>query len=1024
MRGITEIMRATWGRVVLLLTITLSISACSDGASVERKPNTTIAPPAIELFSVASVADPGNVSTRDSDALYVESGDSVTVSWKVAGADTITITSDKGTLSESVSSEGSLTTTALANSEVFTIVASIEDISIDRSVLVSVARPAPTSKVLEFAPTSASIDAGEGVQICFAVQPLDATVEVSNKETGDTIAIATDNDATGTYEAGSDNANTSDTPELTDTTDTTDTTNSDDQVDDAVETVNDDSENTLGATALMKLSLNVLPPQAANDEDVVGNSIDEVAEQFELMSETTEVATTTNENEIMRGCTVEVFPAATTVYVVLVTDSNGVVATRETTVQVNQEVQVTIAATPASLLAPGAVTLNWSVSPATAKVSIDKIGDVTAQTNDGMGSASDINVIETTTFTITATDENSGKSAQGSVTVSVVPPQMPNLVLSASTTDVFAGEEVTFTVSGAVGSATLMSPDGSSKSVTDGTIKVTPAETGAYYVTTEAVEGAAAGVVPRSEPVNINVRKWDAARGSGKAWTAVGVHPGDASLVVSGDMSNTIKLSVGAAATTEAWSESEVNFKTEVMKTIYKNGSLKLTDDAMNQIGPFPAGAFAFDTVTGRVYAGLTGLVMYSDDKGKSWNLVDAVPVILHKGVDVDNAVSHPSCKGRTQVGLNGKHTSFVNVQQICGLALSTEGQAKRLIVATDYGIYSMDGIDTYITNKKESGLKWSHSEEVRDFVAHDLAVANKNGVVRVYAATDKGVYSNFQGGASTWQQMNGGSLSDTTPVYAVATDNESGEVYAATADGKVYRSEDLTNGNWNEVKSFDAKVYSLAVDGKTGTLLAGVESGVYVSRDRGDNWSDISQSMAVDSATVYDVSVVNVNDMLHYAAATNMGVYIAHDQRQVVVARASTPVAASPVTTDDSTSVDDDSTSAAGTQVHALSVSVVDGALTPTTLTAKVGDSVELSLDNREGSDYLTIAVKDPSGSVLDAVGGKAGEKSATITVMLTEAGTYQYYAVDGGGSAIPGLTGTITVGTSGATAAMSSMF
>lgn len=876
MKGTTERKRACWGRAALGMAA-LILSACADGAGVpiETPKTPSLNPPQVEYFRVTRATDPADMSET---GLAVAYGEGIVLSWKVSGATEVSLSSASGTVDKTVDAAGEETVAALTGTETFTLTASNQDATVPRSLTVTVAAAPPVARVVSFVPEITQIDVGQSTKLCFVVEPQGATVTVTEKSTG--TAIALDGVTPAIPVEASADETTDEAAETTeDTIEATDSSATDEDTDTDVPAFD--------AFSVMKLSLAVPPRSAGIADEIAGDDTvaTEVTETEVTETDTADVELAPEEViDAYAGCTVPVSPQVDTTYVLTVTDATGASATAETVVAVLQQVSVTLTADRTSLSGAGPVTLSWQVVPADATVVIDGVGDVTDKTIEGIGTITNVYVDEAASpriFTITATDTRSSRTADAKVTITVVPSVLPTLTLSADVIDVFAGESVTLTVSGMADGVQVTGSDGSTQSVENGTIAVIPQDSVVYSATAQAAHGDS--TVPiESNKVFVRVRRWDAARGKGAAWTAVGIAANDPFRVVAGDEAANTAITVGASTADDAWKTVQIN-AVEQLQTVIKGG-LKLKPEAVAKIGPFPVNGFAFDPSRDdgkRVYAAVTGMLLYSQDGGASWKTVDVFPTLVTKKNKKQKATltSYASCKGRTQDGLDGKHSSLVNVKQLCAVELVFDGEQKRAVIATDHGVYTMDNIDGYIDDRKK-GTKWMASETLgSDVIVHGLAQTRVDAVARLYAATDRGVYVNNQGGQGEWQPLLGITGADgEAVVYAVAVDEAQGVVYAGTADGTVFRSTSLTTGEWTAVNDFDAPVYDIAADGTTGTILVGA-AGVQVSRDQGATWRNVSAAVSGDGALmVYAVDLVNADGALHFAAATNQGVYLAHD--------------------------------------------------------------------------------------------------------------------------------------------------
>lgn len=277
----------------------------------------------------------------------------------------------------------------------------------------------------------------------------------------------------------------------------------------------------------------------------------------------------------------------------------------------------------------------------------------------------------------------------------------------------------------------------------------------------------------------------------------------------------------------------------------------------------YPVGAIAVrEEKPEWIFAGTTGLIMYSNDSGESWNRLDAIFRLREDGYEGN----HATCAGRTQTGRTSgtnERGDVVSMHQVCDIIAKADG---RLIVAFDRGIAVTENVEAYI--EKPSNAPWigvPHGPDtggnyVYNTVAHDLEEAGS----KIFAATNQGIYVNETGDAQNWMAFNNGSIENGTTVYCLAYDAKSEKLFAGTDDGVYVSSKD--GATWERTEgSLEGPVLSLAVDPAynqdlTGpVVIAGTANGMAVTRDGGKYWSVLNSDVATDLGEVRSVAVAAI---------------------------------------------------------------------------------------------------------------------------------------------------------------------
>lgn len=900
-------------KVWITACFAMFLAACADGtAPIAEVTNPNITPPVISL-KVESLADP----TRAGEAIAIDTGTGVKLTWEVSGADTVELASNSDVMkSHTVDPSGSETVDALSANTAFTLTASVKGAPFPRSVNVVVASPTPNAQVLDFQAIPAELKAGESTKLCYVVLPKDAKVTIIDKDSGAIVPPATvggnaavkgplfDTSASAVmklslaamprsadmpptvsqppittpvipisqphFPLASPTATPSDTPSV--------------EPSSAPSSVPSDLPSMMPSDLPTAMPTDLpLPPESPLPE------VTETAQPTPEVS--AEPSAPPVDSDTLSGCSIEIQPAAGAhTYVLNVTDANGGSASQETSVTVASELSVNLRvndSSSATLPKPGTVTLSWSVKPSDAKLSLAPVSsecDAAALSQEGIGRC-EVKVASSTTYTLTASDA-SGQEQSASVQVTVESNVVSAPKLSADRTDVFAGESVTFTVADASASGELVSPDGQTTPLSGGSVTVTPQANGGYYVNVFLNTTAASTAdVVASNPINVNVRSWGAAGDRGNAWYAVAINAGNGG-VIAGSSANVAQESEGAK-----WATSAV----DVPKTL--SADSKVPADWLGKFGTYQINAFAFDSKKNdgkRVYAAAIGGVLVSNDGGNKWGPVDNM--LVYENSDNpryrDAAEVHTGCKGSTQTGTNSSLYPVINVVQSCDVVVDATG---RLIAALDRGVVYVDDVDRMLASPNEVAAGWKGvprpgqqfdmNTNLLGMIVNDLELMN--GVL--FAATNHGVFYSAQAGnEGSWQVFSGGDLGkydlathtgDAKAVNAAVADLKNRMVYAGSADGGLYaRTTDLAGEGWKKVGAKGKSILSLAIDASNGALLIGTDDGAYLSRDGGQTITNISVSMGLKEGAKAVAALAASNGV--YAAATAQGVFVSRGMK------------------------------------------------------------------------------------------------------------------------------------------------
>ncbi len=547
-----------------------------------------------------------------------------------------------------------------------------------------------------------------------------------------------------------------------------------------------------------------------------------------------------------------------------------------------------------TLDAEGDVKLTWEVTPSEGVlVSIDNgVGEDLPANGDAT-----VKVSDNTIYTLSASRNGVVLARQVTVNVNrIVVAQGLNIQLTASGTSVFAGEPVALSwqVTGADGSVatlaegsvvTLVGPDGSVP-VSGGGAEIKPMVSGAY-----SIDVATGGGIYKSNVVNISVRSWSVQNATGK-WIGIGTFE-DSQTVLYGkesffDKSDPASGDIQAGRIVgTTYGDITIAFGKLFRKMyVIKNK----VEEILADYGSFVINTFASDPENKRIYAGTVGGVLYSDDNGDNWKILDAFILF-------DGEKERVSCKGSKQVNSSDLNT-FDNLIQICDLIVERSTGKDRLVAATDNGVYYVDDVQGHIDNRKDSAYCWqgvpdnkcSKTNELSGVVVHSLVAYGE----RMYAGTAKGVWVSDNRGES-WAEFNGGDVSGSQEVYALAVDGENKKIYASGPDG-LFAGTLGGTADWKQSASLtdSGTVYSVALDPtQSGTVYIGTDSGVYVSRSFGENWANVSDTMG-GAKKVLEVAVGKNNSKVGIYAATEKGAYSSIETSSVIAK--TEPVPAQPV--------------------------------------------------------------------------------------------------------------------------------
>lgn len=273
------------------------------------------------------------------------------------------------------------------------------------------------------------------------------------------------------------------------------------------------------------------------------------------------------------------------------------------------------------------------------------------------------------------------------------------------------------------------------------------------------------------------------------------------------------------------------------------------------------------------VYAGTQDGGLYrSRDGGNTWNTIPlpfaSQPVVT--GVDIDPgqtdhivvAVSGNGVAVSEDAGATWALSVTDALPSDCTSVCFVTGGKKCLAVGTQFGSiwYSRDGVEWSTVHRlidgnrvyqlaragdgvvaatsrgiltSPDGISWRESNAGIRNLALEGVASSPSESKRMFAATDDGVYSSEDAGA-TWKRS---SPSQATMCVAVLGDGTT--VLAGTACGTILRSTD-TGAHWGTVGNGvpGMKVGAIVVAEQPGTVCMATDDGFAVSRDGGATWT------------------------------------------------------------------------------------------------------------------------------------------------------------------------------------------
>lgn len=288
-------------------------------------------------------------------------------------------------------------------------------------------------------------------------------------------------------------------------------------------------------------------------------------------------------------------------------------------------------------------------------------------------------------------------------------------------------------------------------------------------------------------------------------------------------------------------------------------------EDFFDYIDTYPVAVTSRVDMAEHVFAGTTGALMWSKDGGVSWEKAMVSRRIAgpnYEKPDVPEAKfgDHLSCGRADYVEFGGPKIQkgskmrkeagdIISLNQMCDIFVSKDGWA---IVATDFGVQVEKNLDNNLDNDDfvwigtpKEGVTQQQLDDggilTYGKIANDIEVITdaSGNIEKVYAATvnphtfEGAVYVSDDGGIH-WEQV-GSSL---PAVYALKYDARNQAMYVGTEMGLFVKEagSDTISGT-----ALADPVLSIAIDEHSPatkmTIMAGTPTGVQVSRDSGSSW-------------------------------------------------------------------------------------------------------------------------------------------------------------------------------------------
>lgn len=287
------------------------------------------------------------------------------------------------------------------------------------------------------------------------------------------------------------------------------------------------------------------------------------------------------------------------------------------------------------------------------------------------------------------------------------------------------------------------------------------------------------------------------------------------------------------------WEERKVDIKAAIKEFT----QITWDDQAFTDFGAFPISAITREA--DRIYAGTSGILLYSDDSGLSWKVVDVLRIISDGTTSYGNP--RPTCSTDKQaVKATGQQGDFIGVRRVCDIAF----KSNMALLAFDNGFVWSSNLQAHINNPLDSTFAWRGTNPANSLhgkIVHDLMSTDS----LILAGTDFGVWQSTDKGV-TWSDGGNDRLVGDAYAVFIADDNTQ---YAGKSDAIYVKESD----KWEKSHEFQTV---LSIGGCGTTVVAGTADGVFTSSDNGKNWKNVSAGISSK-----EIRAVSCDGEMIYAA-------------------------------------------------------------------------------------------------------------------------------------------------------------
>lgn len=229
------------------------------------------------------------------------------------------------------------------------------------------------------------------------------------------------------------------------------------------------------------------------------------------------------------------------------------------------------------------------------------------------------------------------------------------------------------------------------------------------------------------------------------------------------------------------------------------------------------------------IFAGTSGAVMRTEDRGSTWKYIMVLPYFEAAGKDG----THTTCgydsatkKQKIQTGsISRTYGDLVSLTQVCDILVPSGDRT--VVVATDFGVFVNKNVD----DAKIVWLGQDSNNATLNHVVNALEIADS----KIYAGTDVGIFVSSDGGVK-WDQS--GTLKES--VYSLAYDSTNKKLYVGTATG--LQVMDGSGALQAVALTEPTAILSIAIDSSSSpAMLLGTTGGMFVSRDAGKSFNSVT---------------------------------------------------------------------------------------------------------------------------------------------------------------------------------------